>query len=105
VGVDQYLNSSGISVGAGSGGESGRYMSDIESYLLGGLEGPYRLWKSRAVRQGRTIPDLDVMLQDMVKVLSPEDVEERSCRACGDVVHDTSLRESFRSPTLGMHAS
>jgi hypothetical protein len=80
-------------------------MSDIESYLFGGLEGPYRLWKSRAVRQGRTIPDLDVMLQDMVKVLSPEDVEERSCRACGDVVHDTSLRESFRSPTLGMHAS
>ncbi|GFZ42995.1 hypothetical protein JCM24511_00713 [Saitozyma sp. JCM 24511] len=107
VGVDQHLNSSGGSAAGGASGQAEHPGSEIESYLLGNLEGPHRLWKSRAARQGRTIPDLDVMVREMVKVLSPEDLDESPCIACGDVVPDSNLREAFESPTLDahMHAS
>jgi hypothetical protein len=107
VGVDQHLNSSGGSVAGAAGGQAESHGSEIESYLLDNLEGPHRLWRSRAARQGKTIPDLIVMLRDMLKVLSPEEVVESPCRACGDVVPDTRLREAFRSSTLDtrMHAS
>ncbi|RSH94254.1 hypothetical protein EHS25_004057 [Saitozyma podzolica] len=76
VGVDQHLNSSGGSVAGAAGGQAESHGSEIESYLLDNLEGPHRLWRSRAARQGKTIPDLIVMLRDMLKVLSPEDVVE-----------------------------
>jgi hypothetical protein len=107
VGVDRYINSSGGngSIAGDAGGQRESHSSEIESYLLDGLEGPHRLWKSRAARQGRTLPDLKIMLRDMIKVLSPDDVEESCCRACGDIVPGTSLREAFRSPTSDMHAS